>query len=79
MKSIESFDWRINFLLCEDACIEEKKNPTRNRWHHACTLEIKTKMLNICSERLSVNPEDPWALSIQSCIYQCIDFVAPEI
>ena len=35
-------------------------------------------MLNICSERLSVNPEDPWALSIQSRIYQCIDFAATE-
>ena len=40
--------------------------------------EIKTKMLNICREKLSLNPEDPWALSIQSHIYQCIDFVAAE-
>ena len=35
-------------------------------------------MLNICSERLSVNPEDPWALYIHSRIYQCINFVATE-
>ena len=35
-------------------------------------------MLNICWERLSVNPEDPWALSIQSRIYKCVDFVTAE-
>ena len=35
-------------------------------------------MLDICNERLSVNPEDPWALSIQLHVYQCIDFVAAE-
>ena len=35
-------------------------------------------MLNTCRERLSVNPEDPWALSIQSRIYECVDFVAAE-
>ena len=35
-------------------------------------------MLSICRERLSVNPEDPWALSIQSRIYECVDFVAAE-
>ena len=35
-------------------------------------------MLNVYSERLSVNLEDPWALSIQWRIYQCIDFVAAE-
>ena len=35
-------------------------------------------MLNICSEKLSLNPEDPWALSIQSHIYQCLDFVVAE-
>ena len=77
-QSIESFDWRINCFLCRDTCIEDKKNPTRNRWHRACTLEIRTKMLDICSERLSVNSEDPWALSIQWRIYQYIDFVATE-
>ena len=37
--------------------------------------EIKTKMLNICRERLSVNPEDPWALSTQSRIYECVDIL----
>ena len=74
----ESFDWRINCFLCGYACIEDKKNPTRNKWHRACTLEIRTKVLNICSERLSVNPEDPWALSIHSRIYQCINFVTSE-
>ena len=35
-------------------------------------------MLNIWNERLSVNPEDPWALFIQSCIYQSINFDAAE-
>ena len=35
-------------------------------------------MLDICNERLSVNPEDPWALSIQLHLYQCIDFVTAE-
>ena len=74
----ESFDWRINCFLCGYACIEDKKNPTTNKWHRACTLEIRTKMLNICSERLSVNPENPWALYIHSRIYQCINFVATE-
>ena len=36
------------------------------------------KQPNICSERLSLNPEDLWSLSIQSRIYQCIDFVVTE-
>ena len=77
-QSIESFDWRINCFLCGDASIEDNKNPRRNKWHLTCALEIRTKMLHTCSERLSVNPEDPRALSIQSRIYQCIDFVAAE-
>ena len=40
-QSFESFDRRINCFLCRDACIEDKKNPTRNKWHRACTLELK--------------------------------------
>ena len=35
-------------------------------------------MLNICKDRLRNNPDDQWALEVQSNIFHCIDFVAAE-
>ena len=55
-----------------------KKNPKRNNWHHTSTLSIRTKMLNICKDRLCNDPDDQWALEVQSKNFHCIDFVAAE-
>ena len=53
--------------------MEDKKHPNRKKFQKAATLPFRTKVLEMCSQRM-----DYWAREVDYRVLDCHDFVAAK-
>ena len=54
--NIDKFKWKENCFFCGKVCVEDKKHPDRKKFQKAATLPFRTKVLEMCLQRM-----DDWA------------------
>ena len=77
-KSMETFGWKLNCFYCGLPCIYDTKNPKRKNWHLVTTIDIRQRILDICTSKLEDEADHCLTLQIQARILSCIDLVAAE-
>ena len=60
-------------FFCGNVCAEDKKHPDRKKFQKAATLPFRTKLLEMCSQRM-----DDWKREAEYRVLDCHDFVAAE-
>jgi len=63
------------FLCCE---LVEDKNNSESGFRRASTLELRTKLLHHCEDRLRQNEKEEWSLDVKGRLHSCCDLVAEE-
>ena len=77
-KSHASIDLKSNCIYCNETCISDPKNPSQKDWHLISTKKKKETILDACSQRISCDSTDGWALDVKARVNACIDLVATK-
>ena len=74
----EEFNLHEHCLFCNELCVEDPKHPSRKSWIEASTIKLKKTILDICTSRLKVNPDDKWTIEVKARTTNCIDIIAAK-